>query len=120
MPYNPAEHPYPAHRHGPDGAFRVVNNLDEDKQALSEGWATHPSLVGKPPPPAVKAKKSGKAPEKAPAETPLEAALSKAVHAQPDAFDRTVAIATLEAAGYDIDAEVTDAELVEALAELAK
>jgi len=116
--YNPADHPYPAHRHGPNGALRVVANADEDKQALSEGFATHPSLVGAPAAPVVK--KSGKKAEKAPEETALKAAMATAVAAEAETFDRTAAIAKLEEAGYDIDAEVTDAELVEALAELAK
>lgn len=135
--------PYPAHRHGPNGALRVVNNADEDAQALAEGFATHPSLVGKPkpadvpktpapPPAAVVTPKAAKAPAKPkaqkepaaapppPAATPLEDAIEKAVEAQPAAFDRAVAIAALEAANFEVDPATTDEELVEALAELAK
>ena len=112
--------PYPAHRHGPDGTFMVVANAEEDKLALSQGWATHPSLVGKPPPPVLKAGKRGKPVEKLPDETPLAAAMSAPVEAIVDAvFDRTAAIAKLEAADFEIDPDVTDAELVEALAVLA-
>jgi len=119
MPYNPEDHPYPAHLYGPDGAVRVIWTADEDAAAKAEGWVKHPSLIGKPPPPVVKSGKGKRGATLTP-ETPLEAAISKAVEAKADEFDRTAAVATLEAAGYEIDKDVTDAELVEALAELAK
>lgn len=119
--------PYPAHRHGPGGAIRVVQNEEEDKLALYEGFWPHPSQVGQPTPsqvgqptPVVLKTKGGKKADKAVADTPVEAALSRSVTAEPDAFDRASAVATLEKAGYDIDSDVTDAELVEALAELSK
>ena len=123
MTYNPAEHPYPAHLYGPEGAVRVVWTADEDNAAKAEGWVKHPSLYGKrpmPPPSTPKVGKNNKRSPTLPQETQLEAAFSLAVEAQPDAFDRATAVATLEAAGYEIDKDVTDAELVEALAELAK
>lgn len=44
MPYT--YQPYPAYRYGPSGQSVVVKNVDEDNNALAEGFATHPSLVG--------------------------------------------------------------------------
>ncbi len=125
MPYT--FQPYPAHRHGLNGALRVVTNADEDAQALAEGFRDHPSKVGHPVAEAVLVNKASKAksetktksPSK-PKETPLEKAIEKALEGQPTAFDRAAAIATLEAANFEVDPETSDEELAEALAELAK
>lgn len=139
MPYQ--YQPYPAHRHGLNGALRVVTNADEDAQAQAEGFATHPSLVGKPkthedvgtsasrPDNAdkpvqtkaakatakTKAEKTPPVAPTAPAATPLEQAI-----AETPVFDRAAAIARLHAANFDVDPETTDAELVEAIVELDK
>jgi hypothetical protein len=128
---------YPAHRHGPNGALRVVSNVEEDAIATAEGFRDHPSKIGKPadapvkvakpadapkaaavnqPKPAgvKKAPKAEKPAEKPPEPTPLEAAVAVAL------FDRAAAIATLEQANFDVEPDTTDDELKEALAELAK
>lgn len=144
MPYQHQE--YPALRYAAEGRTRVVTSKDEDAQASDEGFVSHPSLIGQPKPkpaevpktvtPAPAADKPPKAaktppkpkaqkeppaaPAAAPAPTPLETAIENAVENQPPAFDRAVAIATLEAANFEVDPATTDEELIEALAELAK
>jgi len=137
MSYNPADHPYPAHRFGPNDAFRVVNNADEDAQARDEGFADHPTRVGKavakpptPPKPAaptpapVAQTKATKAKSKDKSEKPADPAPAAPVAPPAPApeveFDRTAAIARLEAANFEVDPATTDDELVEALAELDK
>lgn len=37
--------PYPAHRFGPSGDFKVVTNKLEDDEAYAEGYRDHPSKV---------------------------------------------------------------------------
>ncbi len=110
--------PYPAHRYGPDGVVRVVNSADEDAAAQDEGFEDHPTKVGKAKEIEIPMPRGGKKPKAK--ETPLEKAIEKAIEAKGAAFDRKTAIATLEAANFDIDPDTTDEELVEALAELAK
>jgi hypothetical protein len=113
--------PYPAHRYDANDAVRVVANADEDAVALAEGFVDHPSKVGQQTtvsaPHTMKTPKGGKKPATLAPEDPAPAPV-KVVSAPK--FDRTSAVATLEAAGYEIDKDVTDDELVEALAELAK
>jgi len=121
---------YPAHRHGPNGALRVVNSREEDELAAAEGFRDHPSKIGKPAEatkapakltngdaPKAAVKKGAKAEKEAPKPpepTPLEAAVALAL------FDRAAAIKTLEDANFDVEPDTTDDELKAALAELAK
>ena len=120
--------PYPAHRHGLDGAIRVVNNVDEDEIALAEGFVKHPSMLGtvapqqtaETPDQTMAAPKSGKKRAAAKKETPSPAAIDVVTASSESKFDRAAAIATLEAANFEVDPETTDDELEDALVELAK
>jgi len=117
--------PYPAHRYGPNDAVRAVANADEDAVALAEGFVDHPSKVGQQTtvsaPHTMKTPKGGKKPATPAPEAPAPAPVAAvSAHAPKTEFDRTAALTTLDAAGYEIDPDTTDNELKDALAELAK
>jgi len=43
QPYNPADHPYPAHRYHAEHGEKLVKNVEEE-QALGPGWFDSPDI----------------------------------------------------------------------------